>query len=1069
MITVNVGQILMASSIIVKYSISQLLSYNQWLPPPCIPVIKQLGLLRRPRYVHRSSRNKFVYRQHNAASIPSIWSTTARVAPVGRHQSSGVIGHCSNHPPLFPLRAASAGRNRNHGVDYSVLRSLQRLGPKDLSSATMELFNTQSLTNKSLLIYDHILDKKLDFMCLVETWHKPGDYSVLNEACPQGYCYLEKARRSGRGGGLAVIHRAELKLSPLPLPDFISMECLAFKCKPPHSMTVLLIYRPPKSHSLFLTEIHDLLTSLCSVSSNIVIIGDVNIHVDNPSCQLSREFLSLLDCLGLQQHVKAPTHTRGHTLDLVITDSVPIKSLDVYDLGVSDHKVVSMAFTFQLPTTRLKRQMSFRNWKHIDQNSMTADLKQISCPAISTVDELVDHYNASLSSVFDLHAPIKTREVTFVCSAPWYTQELRRMKMAGRALERHYRKSGLTVHKLAFRDHQRTYFKSLKDARCQFYSNQINKNTGNSKQLFATISHFLEPQKPSSTEVTKERCNNFIDFFRSKISNIRSLMPGSYPPPSPALNPLIGSLPSLPYFTEFSSSQIDEILRGMKSTSCTLDPIPTVLLKSYFPIVSPIITKLVNLSLQTGHVPPSLKAAVIRPVLKKPSLDPEELASYRPISNLTFLSKVLEKTVASQLQNHLRRNNLFEKFQSGFRSAHSTETALLRVTNDLLMTADAGSPSLLILLDLSAAFDTVDHTILLDRLHHTVGLSGTALQWFQSYLSGRTECVMLGGCKSRLSTVTCGVPQGSVLGPILFTIYMLPLGHVISRHGLSFHCYADDTQLYIKTVPNPSEAISHLTACLEEIKAWMNGNFLQLNSSKTEGLLVGTPHQIRSFPISQFLFDGKIITLSSSVTNLGVQLDAQLTYSGHIKHLCKTSFYQLRKISKLRPLLTLPDAEKLVHAFISSRLDYCNGLFVGIPAKDIQKLQYIQNSAARILMKVRKFEHITPILKSLHWLPVSTRIEYKIILLTHKCIFGQAPSYLKDLINLQLSNRTLRSSGSMLLQVPFTKLCTMGGRAFCSAAPQLWNHLPVQLRVTQRLDTFKANLKTFLFRKAYNC
>uniref|UniRef100_A0A8C2IWN8 Reverse transcriptase domain-containing protein n=1 Tax=Cyprinus carpio TaxID=7962 RepID=A0A8C2IWN8_CYPCA len=405
------------------------------------------------------------------------------------------------------------------------------------------------------------------------------------------------------------------------------------------------------------------------------------------------------------------------------------------------------------------------------------------------------------------------------------------MKMAGRALEHHYRKLGLTVYKLAFRDHQRSYFKSLKDAQCQFYSNHINKNTGNSKQLFATISHLLEPQQPSSTEVTKERCNSFVNFFRSRANNIRSLMPGSHPPPSPAFNPLFGSLQFLQYFTEDSSSHTDEILQKMKSSSCTLDPIPTVLLKSFIPIVSPIITKLINLSLQTGHVPPSLKTAV----LKKPSLDPEVLASYRPISNLTFLSKVLEQTVAFQLQSHLRCNNLFEKFQSGFLSAHSTETALLRVKNDLLMTADAGSPSLL---------------ILLDHLHHTVGLSGTALQWFRSYLSGRTEHVMLGGCKSRLSTVTCGVPQILFLGPILFTIYMLPLGHVISRHGLSLHCYADDTQLYIKTAPNPSEAILHITACLEEIKAWMNSNFLQLNSSKTEGLLVGTPHQIRSFPIS---------------------------------------------------------------------------------------------------------------------------------------------------------------------------------------------------------------------------
>ena len=317
--------------------------------------------------------------------------------------------------------------------------------------------------------------------------------------------------------------------------------------------------------------------------------------------------------------------------------------------------------------------------------------------------------------------------------------------------------------------------------------------------------------------------------------------------------------------------------------------------------------------------------------------------------------------------------------------------------------------------------------------------------------------------------ITCGVPQGSVLGPILFITYMLPLGGVISRHGISFHCYADDTQLYIRTAPTPSAALSSLTTCLEEIKAWMNNNFLQLNSNKTEALLLGTPHQVQSSAISQLTFDSQEIPLSHSVTNLGVQFDPHLTFSNHIQNLCKTSFYHLRNISKLRPTLTLPDAEKLVHAFISSRLDYCNGLFFGIPGKNVQRLQYIQNSAARVLMKVRKHDHITPILQTLHWLPISSRINYKILLLTHKCITGHAPTYLQELILPQTSTRSLRSTDSLLLRVPKTKLSTMGDRAFSSAAPRLWNRLPAQLRAPQTLDAFKAGLKTYLFREAFNC
>lgn len=143
------------------------------------------------------------------------------------------------------------------------------------------------------------------------------------------------------------------------------------------------------------------------MSTRIVILGDFNIHIDNPSCHLAAEFLSLIDCLGLQQHVKAPTHTKGHTLDLVITDA-PINNLEINDLGVSDHKLVSMAFSCMLPTIRPKRQISFRNWKQIDPTSIIVDLQHISCPVSATVDELATYYNIALSSVFDLHAPIRT-------------------------------------------------------------------------------------------------------------------------------------------------------------------------------------------------------------------------------------------------------------------------------------------------------------------------------------------------------------------------------------------------------------------------------------------------------------------------------------------------------------------------------------------------------------------------------------------------------------------------------------------------------------------------------------
>ncbi len=305
---------------------------------------------------------------------------------------------------------------------------------------------------------------------------------------------------------------------------------------------------------------------------------------------------------------------------------------------------------------------------------------------------------------------------------------------------------------------------------------------------------------------------------------------------------------------------------------------------------------------------------------------------------------------------------------------------------------------MLVLLDLSAAFDTIDHDILIDRLQNCTGIQGQALRWFRSYLSDRYHFVYLNGASSQLSPVKYGVPQGSVLGPLLFSLYMLPLGNIIRKYGISFHCYADDTQLYISTKPDETSKLSKLTECVKNIKDWMTSNFLLLNSDKTEILLVGPKNSTQNLLDYNLQLDGCNVT-SSTVKNLGVILDSNLSFENHISHVTKTAFFHLRNISKLRNMLSVSDAEKLVHAFMTSRLDYCNALLGGCPASSINKLQIVQNAAARVLTRSRKYDHITPILQSLHWLPIKFRISYKILLLAYKALNDLAPAYLTNLLS----------------------------------------------------------------------
>ena len=488
---------------------------------------------------------------------------------------------------------------------------------------------------------------------------------------------------------------------------------------------------------------------------------------------------------------------------------------------------------------------------------------------------------------------------------------------------------------------------------------------------------------------------------------------------------------------------------------------------------TPFITKIVNISIRQAYVPTVLKKAVINPLIKKLTLDSQIYKNFRPVSNLCFLSKVIEKVIAMQLIDYIYINKLQLKLQSAYKKYHSTETAILKVSNDILSAIDNKKCVILILLDLSAAFDTIDHDKLLNHLTVNYGIEGMALKWLRSYLTERTQTVKIKDVKSREHTLKCGVPQGSVLGPLLFTMYTSSLGELIQRHGIKYHLYADDTQLYLDVDPHCKtdikDSLDKLKKCLIEIRSWMIENCLKLNEEKTEILILGTAQHTKLLNISSIDICGKDIRIANSAKNIGFTLDPTLQLSHQVNNVCKTCYYHIRNIWRIRKSLNVESTKTLVHAMVMPRLDFMNSLYFGLKNSEIQKLQKVQNAAARLVVLATRRAHITQHLHDLHWLPVRQRIKYKMILTTYKCLHGMGPDYLIDLLELYKNERNgLRSEDTKLLKEPLSRLTSFGDRAFRTAAPCLWNKLPFSIRDLDSTATFKKKLKTYLFNEHFN-
>jgi hypothetical protein len=591
------------------------------------------------------------------------------------------------------------------------------------------------------------------------------------------------------------------------------------------------------------------------------------------------------------------------------------------------------------------------------------------------------------------------------------------------------------------------------------------------KQLWRKINSLLHPGSSHTTILIS--ADRFKEFFTGKLKTIRQTITMNIASSTPRFfhsSCQAGSIPVMSQFSSVSAVEVEKLLSSLPNKTSQMDILPINIVKQFQVDIAVYISHLANASFVTGRFPQSMKHGVVLPLLKKPGLDESQPANYQPITNLTTVSKILERLVLVRVRSQIMSCSHFPKFQSAYRSYHSTETALNRILNDIYYSVNRGLVTRLVALDISAAFDMVNHCLLLERLSADFGFSGASLDWFSSYLRGRTFSVHIGSTFSETASLNSGVPQGSVLGPILFSLYISPISQIIVEHGIDYNAYADDLQLYTALSVASTPDLKELETCILELQTWYWHNDLLLNSSKTELIFLGTRQRLRSFKAAfpTIRLSDSEIQPSDTIKVLGVTLDCCLTFDAHVTSLVRACNFHLRALKHIRPYLTIDVAKSIGAAFVNSRLVYCNSVLYNTSTFNISRLQRVQNNLARTVAgDLAKFCSTSDLLQQLHWLPICHRIEFKLASLGFTCLHSQQPAYLRELLSYYAPGRCFRSSAdSMLLDKPRTRT-RIADRSFSVAVPTVFNVLRSELRHANTLSNFKTALKTDLYRRAY--
>ena len=948
------------------------------------------------------------------------------------------------------------------------------------------LLNIQSVGNKTMEIRSLINDEKFDILALTETWLGEYDKAKIKEMTPTTHTFVHIPRKEKKGGGVGLVLSKSCKKIKLENTDkYTSFEHMkvSFDLGPRKSVFIV-VYRPPSQNfRIFMEEFRNFIETLDMVSVNTYICGDFNILIDNEENYTTRRFHDMMKSFNLVNKVESSTSVGGHILDLVFCDSDHNLVHEVIVDEICRISPVHKLVTFRIPCEKnvsYSKKIVFRKKNDLVPEILINNvvekidtMKNTDCSHNDQMNKcaacLAKLYNDEMRKEYEEMCPVKEKNIIVRDNAPWYNSEIHLAKKEKRQKEKKWRQLRTDIARREYMDKRNKFNKLILKRKRDYYRQKTVESKTNIGKLYKILDGLTGNKKanvlPEGYDDTvlanmfatffQQKILSIVENFESKETNIQITMPM---PQDKLLS-----------FKKVSVDQTKTIVHKLNTTYCDSDPLPIsdIIHSDKFSDILNVFTSIINNSFMNNTFPASEKVTLIKPIIKG-KLDKQSLSSFRPVSNLTFLSKVIESAVLTQLIEHLQSVKALPDEQSAYRKLYSTETALCSVVNDLLILMDEGKCGLLILLDLSAAFDTVVHKLLLLDCK-SVGIDGDAITFIESYLENRKYCVQVGRSFSDKKTLERGVPQGSVLGPVLFCIYTIELSYILRKYDVNFKLFADDTQFYM-TLNNVDQVKGKIELIMDEVGKWMESKQLKLNQDKTECLLVGKNKDIKKLSMSTLCINGRNLDVCDAVKNLGVTLDSTLSMKEHIQQVVRTANYHLRNIGFIKKYLDETTMKMLVQNHVITKLDYCNSLYYGMPNYLLKELQLIMNRAARLIKGVPPRERITPVLIELHWLPIKARIEYKIDVMTHQALQSGKPEYLRKMLeNFHHDNiMELRHDTDLHRLLEPRSNLEIGFRAFERCAPRLYNKLPTEIKDCTKMDTFKKQLKTYLFKESYD-